>query len=172
MRRVFPVLVVVLTTSAVAQPPSPMPLGAMDSAYHQLAAAAGLDEADVLFPVASPEGVCGDFSSKDAEAESVFLPNSAVPRELRVLILGRLRALCPVGVYLKEVGTSTRQERVAQHDLAVLYTSTFEARYYFDGQHPDGATVIVESIEYSSLSGPRVPFEVLSVRSNAMSCHD
>ena len=99
--------------------------------------------------------------------DTVFLPNSALPSELRARILQAVEARCSAGLThntLREEATRVREESVDQGVRDYFYTTDLHTTYLFDGTHPVGATITVVSAEYS-ISNPSVDhFEIKEIK--------
>ena len=104
------------------------------------------------------------FLSTQAFA-GTFRADSAVPTELQAKIEAAVRARCLGGLYgLQEEQTVVTEKRVDQ-DRDLYFRTFLKASYLFDGTHPVGADLVVESAAYA-ISNPSVEkYEVLSVRS-------
>jgi hypothetical protein len=99
--------------------------------------------------------------------ETVFNASSALPAELQVRVLEAVKARCSRGLTfntLRETSTRVRKERVDQGIVDYFYTTDLETTYYFDGMHPVGATITVESAEFD-ISNPAFDrFRIVGVR--------
>ncbi|WPU63197.1 hypothetical protein [Peredibacter starrii] len=85
-----------------------------------------------------------------------FKKDSPISVELQQRLLKVLKERCPEMVQpygLREVTTAVRIDRVDQGIIDRYYTTTFSARWYFDGYHPSTSYIEVESVEYSFQNG-------------------
>ncbi|MCM2277315.1 MAG: hypothetical protein NDJ89_04510 [Oligoflexia bacterium] len=84
--------------------------------------------------------------------ETAFRKDSAVPDELKILILEELRSRCPDGISyggLAELQTAVRQDRVDQGVIDSYYVTSFASRYAVDGVSPKQAIIVVHSAAYA-----------------------
>ena len=99
--------------------------------------------------------------------DTVFKADSALPAELRARVLEAVKARCGDGLTfntLREDSTSYREERVDQGVIDYIYTTDLQTTYLYDGMHPVGATITVESAEYS-VSNPSVDkYEIRGIK--------
>ena len=100
----------------------------------------------ILFTFISTSSFAGQF--KDS-----FLKKTIVPEALQdELILASFQKFgCVDSLY--EIKTTKNEIRIDQGLIDTYYTSVFEARFIFDGQHPTSTYITVESFESSFSNG-------------------
>ncbi|MCM2324460.1 MAG: hypothetical protein NDJ90_14475 [Oligoflexia bacterium] len=84
--------------------------------------------------------------------ESVYRRDSVLPDEMKPMILAKLKEQCPDAIApggLSELITTVRADKIDQGLIDYYYVTTFDARYYPDGMHPNHTTITVHSAEYS-----------------------
>lgn len=88
--------------------------------------------------------------------ETVYKKDTQLPVALQERILKVLKERCPDMIQpygLREKTTEVRVDRVDQGVIDRYYTTTFSARWYFDGYHPSTSYIEVKSAEYSFQNG-------------------
>lgn len=99
--------------------------------------------------------------------DTVFPASSPLPAELRARVLEAVQARCSRGLTfntLRETSTREREERVDQGIIDYFYTTDLSTTYYFDGMHPVGATITVESAEFD-ISNPGIDrFRIIGIQ--------
>lgn len=104
-------------------------------------------------------------------AEPVFHRDSALPTELRALVLDAVRLQCPASFGLTEDRTTLRRMERQQGMSSTIYSTDLRASYYFDGMHPVGSVIRVESVQYDEPNATLGRNHVLQVSANTDICH-
>ena len=104
------------------------------------------------------------FSLSAQAGGTVFRKDSALPMALQAKVLKAVQENCLSSLYnLTEETTVSRIEQVDQ-DHETHYRTFLNASYIFDGAHPVGVDIVVESAEFA-ISNPGVEhIGVLSVK--------
>ena len=104
------------------------------------------------------------FASTSAFAGGItFLPGTALPTGLQEKIELAYGQQCPKAQWASEVVTTA----VSQANGDISYETTLSTSWYFDGMHPIGTTITIQSADLVS-TGQR--FVVKSVEADSDAC--
>lgn len=96
-----------------------------------------------------------------------YAAGSPLPSDLKVLIEEELRRRCSSEIHeIREIETALRMDEIDQGQADAYYHSVFSAVEYFDGTHPVGVQISVDSAEYAISNPTFERMKILSISSS------